>query len=181
MVCRIRGIGMTKLSSLHDGTIVPSRFNITCAYAWLRDQYGCMAKRLKMIVSGVWVLLLLPMLATVFEKWLEQNFFSEPDAAATTVFNNLVMLGQESWFHFALVFFTGIVIGFSLDWLAHRSDENKASELRHLGTNFRRLSDSIKTQTSARSEWPDNIRDLKPDIVSAFISAEKFGLWVPGE
>jgi hypothetical protein len=66
--------------------------------------------------------------------------------------------------------------------LARKSDENKASELRHLGSNFRRLSDSIKIQTTAvRSEWPDNIRDLKPDIVSAFISADKFGLWVPGE
>jgi hypothetical protein len=154
---------------------------ITCACAWLRDQYGCMAKRLKTIVSGVWVVLLLPLFATLFEKRLEQNFFSDPNAVATTVFNNLVILGQERWFHFALVFFTGIVIGVLLDWLTRRSDENKASELRRLGSNFRRLSDSIKTQTAVRSEWPDNIRDLRPDIVSAFISAEKFGLWVPGE
>ena len=140
-----------------------------------------MVKWLKAIVSGVWVVLLVPLLAAVFEKWLEQNFFSDPNAVATTVFNNLVVLGQERLFHFALVFVTGIVIGVSLDWLARKSDENKASELRNLGSNFRRLSDSIKIQTAARSEWPDNIRDLKPAIVSAFISAEKFGLWVPGE
>ena len=140
-----------------------------------------MAKWLKTIVFGVWVVLLLPLFATIFEKWLEQNFFSNPDAVATTVFDNLVVLSQERWFHFALVFFTGIVIGVSLDWLDRKSDENKASRLRHLGSNFRRLSDGIKTQTEVRSEWPNNIRDLKPDIVSAFISAEKFGLWVPGE
>ena len=138
-----------------------------------------MAKWLKTIVCGAWVVLLLPLLATIFEKWLEQNFFSDPNAVATTVFNNLVMLGQERWFHFALVFVTGIVIGVSLDWLARKSDENEASELRHLGSNFRRLSESIKIQTEARSEWPDNIRDLKPAIVSASISAENFGLWVP--
>ncbi len=140
-----------------------------------------MAKWLKTIVFGVWVVLLLPLLATIFEKWLEQNFFSDPNAVATAVFNNLVVLGQERWFHFALFFLTGIVIGVSLDWLARKSDENKASELRRLGSNFRHLSDSIKIQTAVRSEWPDNIRDLKPDIVSAFIFAEKFGLWVPGE
>ena len=80
-----------------------------------------------------------------------------------------------------MVFLTGIVIGISLDWLTRKSDENKAFKLRHLGSNFRRLSDSIKAQTEVRSEWPNNIRDLKPDIVSAFISAEKSGLWVPGE
>jgi hypothetical protein len=148
---------------------------------WLSDQYGCMAKKLKTIVCGAWVVLLLPLLATIFEKWLEQKFFSDPNAVATTVFNSIVVLGQQRWFHFALVFLTGIVIGVSLDWLTRKSDENKASKLRHLGSNFRRLSDSIKTQTEVRSEWPNNVRDLKPDIVSAFISAEKFGLWVPGE
>jgi len=140
-----------------------------------------MAKRLKTIVAGAWVVLLLPLFAAIFKKWLEKNLFSDPDGIATTVFNNLVVLGQERWFHFALVFFTGIVIGILLEWLARRSDKNKASELRRLGANFRRLSDSIKTQTAVGSEWPENIRDLKPDIVSAFISAEKFGLWVPGE
>jgi hypothetical protein len=140
-----------------------------------------MAKWFKSIVVGVWVVLLLPLLAIIFDKWLQQNFFSDPNAVATTVFNNLVVLGHERWFHFALVFFTGIVIGVSLDWFGRKSDENKASELRRLGANFRRLSDSIKIQTADRSEWPNNIRDLKPDIVSAFISAEKFGLWVPGE
>lgn len=52
-----------------------------------------MVKWLKAIVSGVWVVLLVPLLAAVFEKWLEQNFFSDPNAVATTVFNNLVVLG----------------------------------------------------------------------------------------
>ena len=31
------------------------------------------------------------------------------------------------------------------------------------------------------SGWPDNVRDLKPAILSALISANKFGLWVPNE
>ena len=143
---------------------------------WLSDQYGCMAKKLKTIVCGAWVVLLLPLLATIFEKWLEQKLFFDPNALATTVFNNIVVLSQQRWFHFALVFLTR-----NRNWCFIRladpqnSDENKASKLRHLGSNFRRLSDSIKTQTEVRSEWPNNIRDLKPDIVSAFISAEKFG------
>ena len=56
----------------------------------------------------------------------------------------------------------------------------KASELRSLGSKFRSLSDNIKART-ALSGWPDNVRDLKPAILSALISANKFGLWVPNE
>jgi hypothetical protein len=120
---------------------------------------------------------------------LEENVFSDPDgvatgvfpnAVATTVFNNLLALGQQRRFKFALVFLTGIVIGVSLEWLNRKSDEKKASELRSLGSKFRSLSDSIKIRT-ASSGWPDNASDLKPAILSAFISAKKFDLWVPNE
>jgi len=41
------------------------------------------------------------------------------------------------------------------------------------------LADNIKARTE--SGWPDNVRDLNPAILSALISARKFGLWVPNE
>jgi hypothetical protein len=127
-------------------------------------------------------LLLIPLIATILEKWLKETFFSDPNAVTTTVFINLVALSPQRWFQFALVFLTGIVVGISLDWLARKSDENKVSELRRLGSKLRSLSDIIKSRTAeVHSEWPDHVRDLKPDIVSAFISAKKIGLWVPGE
>ena len=97
---------------------------------------------------------------------------------ATTVFNNLLVLGQQRWFKFALVFLTGIVIGVSLEWLNRNSDEKKAFELRSLGSKFRSLSVNIQAPLSG---WPNNVRDLKPAILSALISASKFGLWVPNE
>jgi hypothetical protein len=137
-----------------------------------------MSKWFKSLLFGIWGLLLIPLIATTLEKWLEENFFSDPNAVATTVFNNLLALGQLRWFKFALVFLTGIVIGVSLEWLARKSDEKKASELRSLGSKFRSLSDSIKTRT-ASSGWPNS--DLRPTIMSAFISAKKFDLWVPSE
>src|SRR5260370_22351460 len=92
------------------------------------------------------------------------------NAMATTVFNNLLALGQQRWFKFALVLLTGIVIGVSLEWLNRKTDQKKASELRSLGPQFRSLSDSIQLRT-ASSAWPDCVRDLKPAIPSAFISA----------
>ena len=148
-----------------------------------------MSKWLKQFLFGIWGLLLILMITPILEKWLEENVFSDPsgmatpvfpNAMATTFFNNLLALGQQRWFKFALVFLTGIVIGVSVEWLNRKSDEKKASELRSLGSKFRSLSDSIKIRT-ASSGWPDNVRDLKPAILSAFISAKKFDLWVPNE
>jgi hypothetical protein len=148
-----------------------------------------MSKWLKQFLFGIWGLLLIPLITPGLEKWLEENVFSDPhgmattvfrSAMATTVFDNLLALGQQGWYKFALVLWTGIVIGVSLEWLSRKSDERRASELRSLGIKFRSLSDIIKMRTES-SGWPDNVRDLKPAILSAFISARKFDLWVPNE
>ena len=148
-----------------------------------------MSKWLKQFLFGIWGLLLIPLIMPILEKWLEENVFSDPNEMATTVFRNavatpvfenLLALGQQRWFKFALVFLTGIVIGVSLEWLSRKSDEKKASELRSLGAKFRSLSDSLKNR-AAPSGWPDNVGDLKPAIMSAFGSARKFHLWVPDE
>jgi len=148
-----------------------------------------MSKWLKQFLFGIWGLLLILMITPILEKWLEENVFSDPsgmatpvfpNAMATTVFNNLLALGQQRWFKFALVFLTGIVIGVSVESLNRKSDEKNAFELRSLGTKFRSLSDNIKIRTVS-SGWPDNVRDLKPAILSVFISAKKFDLWAPNE
>ena len=147
-----------------------------------------MSKWLKPFLFGIWGLLLIPLITPILEKWLEENVFSDPggmatavfrNAAATTVLDNLRALGQQRWFKFALVFWTGIVLGASLEWLNRKSDEKKASELRSLGSKFRSLSDSLKNRTA--SGWPDNADDLKPAITSALGSARKFHLWTPDE
>ena len=148
-----------------------------------------MSKWLKQFLFGIWGLLLIPLITPIFEKWLEENVFSDPSGMATTafrnavatpVFENLLALGQQRWFKFVLVFWTGIVLGVSLEWWNRKSDEKKASELRSLGAKFRSLSDSLKIRTPS-SGWPDNAGDLKPAITSAFNSARKFHLWVPDE
>ena len=148
-----------------------------------------MSKWLKQLLFGIWGLLLIPLITPILKKWLEENVFSDPNEMATTVFRNavatpvfenLLALGQQRWFKFALIFLTGIVIGVSLEWLSRKSDEKKASELRSLGAKFRSLSDSLKNRT-ASSGWPDNVSDLKPAIMSAFGSARKLHLWVPDE
>ena len=148
-----------------------------------------MSKWVKQFLFGIWGLLLIPLITPTLEKWLEENVFPDPDgtattvfpnAMATTVFNDLLALGQQRWFKFAFFFLTGIVVGVSLEWLSRKSDERKAFELRSLGIKFRGLSESIKVRT-ASSGWPDDVRDLKPAILSVFSSAKKFDLWAPNE
>jgi len=147
-----------------------------------------MSKWLKQVLFGVWGLLLIPLIVPILKKWLEENVFSDSsgmattifrNAAATTAFDNLLALGQQRWFKFALIFLTGVVVGVSLEWLDRKSDEKRAFELRSLGAKFRSLSDSLKIRTA--SGWPDNVSDLKPAILSALNSARKFHLWVPDE
>ena len=96
-----------------------------------------MSKWLKQILFGVWGLLLIPLIVPILKKWLEENVFSDSNdaattvfrnAVATTVFDNILALGQQRWFKFALVFLTGVVLGVSLEWLNRKSDEKKASE-----------------------------------------------------
>ena len=139
-----------------------------------------MSKWLKSLLFGIWGLLLIPPIGTTLEKWLGENVFSEPNRIATTISDNLAAASQLRWFRFALVFVTGLVIGVSLESLNRKSGERKAFEVRSLGYKFRSLSDSIKTRIES-SGWPDSVRDLRPAIMSAFISAQKFDLWVPSE
>ena len=75
-----------------------------------------MSKWLKQFLFGIWGLLLIPLIMPILEKWLEENVFSDPNGMATTVFRNAVTttvfdnlraLGQQRWFNFALVFWSG--------------------------------------------------------------------------
>src|SRR5258705_3835103 len=102
-----------------------------------------MSKGLKQLLFGIWGLLLIPLIAPILEKWLEENVFSDSSGITTTafsntmaaaVFSNLLALGQQRWFKFAIVFLTGIIIGVSLEWLSRKSDAKKAFELRSLGS-----------------------------------------------
>ena len=100
-----------------------------------------MSKSLKRIALGVWILLLVAVIVDFVNRWLGENYFSDPNIII--VFNLAASIVQQRWFQFGLVFLTGIVVGISLDWFDRKSRENKASELRTLGSKFRILSDAI--------------------------------------
>ena len=125
---------------------------------------------------------MIPIIGTAMEAWVVENVFagSTPIALATTVSDQLTEVSEAPWFKFALVYMTGIVVGVAMEAAARRSGERKAFELRSLGYKFRSLADNIKTRAAA-PEWPENVRDLRPAIVSVLVAAGKFKLWAPNE
>ena len=148
-----------------------------------------MSRLLRSLLVGIWGLLLIPLIAPVLKKWLEENIFADPTSAATTAFRDatatpaftgLLALGQQPWFRFALAFLTGVVVGVSLEWLSRKANERKAASLRSLGWKFRSLSDSIRIRTASPG-WPDNVRDLKPAMLSLFLAGRRSDIWAPNE
>jgi hypothetical protein len=148
-----------------------------------------MSRLLKSVLFGIWGLLLIPLIAPALKKWLEENVFADQggtattafrDATATPAFTGLLAVGQQPWFRFALAFLTGVVVGVSLEWLSSKSVEKKAAALRSLGWKFRSLSGSIRMRTASPG-WPDNVRDLKPAMLSLFVAARRFDLWAPND
>jgi hypothetical protein len=148
-----------------------------------------MSRLLRSLLFGIWGLLLVPLLAPVLKKWIEENVLADPASAATTAFRDatatpaftgLLALGQQPWFRFALAFMTGVVVGVSLEWLSRKSGEKRAASLRSLGWKFRSLSDSIRIRTASPGS-PESVSDLKPAMLSLFVAARRFDLWAPNE
>lgn len=77
---------------------------------------------------------------------------------------------------------TGLVVGVSADWLLRKFDGSRALRRRALGVRFCSLAGRVEERFNGYyGEWPNNIHDLKPAVMSAFIEVETFGLWAPVE
>jgi hypothetical protein len=139
-----------------------------------------MSKWLKIVAFVIWGLLLIPVVGTAAEAWVADNIFGGSNAFATAMSDQLVAVSEAPWFKFALVYMTGIVVGVSLEGSVKRAGERRAFEVRSLGYKFGSLADALKTRAAAPG-WPENVRDLKPAIMSLLTAARKYKLWAPTE
>lgn len=138
-----------------------------------------MSKWLKAVIFGIWGGLMIPPVASILEKWLQDSALVYRSPLARAVFSDVIAIGRLSWLYFALTLMSGVVIGMLLESLARRSGDRRASAARRLGHRFGSLSDSIKSRTP--SQWPASALDLRPAIRSALLSARQFDVWVPSE
>jgi hypothetical protein len=74
---------------------------------------------------------------------------------------------------------TGVVVGAWIDWLLRKFDGSRSADRKNLGSRFCNLAHNIENRFQYQGEWPSNIHDLVPNLMSAFIEAEWFGLWTP--
>ena len=137
---------------------------------------------LKQFLFGIWGLLLIPLIMPAFKIWLDENVFSDPGAMATTAFrhrwsrtafDNLVALGRQLWFKFALVFLTGIVLASHWNGVSHNSKKGELPSFEVSATSSAVFRTASEFELH-RPDGLDNARYSQPAILSALISARKF-------
>src|SRR6266480_1680667 len=111
-----------------------------------------MSKWLKPFLFGIWGLLLIPLITPILKKWLEENVFADPNGVATavfrnamasTVFDNLLALGQQRWFKFALA------LNFAVSQITSKSGPRRQDG--------RRMSVILNLQSCLHSSPPGNL------------------------
>jgi hypothetical protein len=130
------------------------------------------------VISVVWAVLLVPFLLHAWNGVLDRE-----DVSKHPVDWLMSVIGSVAQFPGVLpgvLITTGVVVGAWIDWLLRKVDGSRAQGRIVLGRQFVSLAGMVShRQEGFHSEWPGNMHDLQPTLMSAFIKAEAFGLWAP--
>jgi hypothetical protein len=137
-----------------------------------------MASVFRWVVSTIWTILIVPVLVLVWRGVLDRgDVASHP---ADWLMSWLASVAQIPGIYSAALITTGILVGVWIDWFLKKVDGSQASRRETLGVRYCNLSSDVsERQNGYYGEWSTNIHNLKPALVSAFIAAKGFGLWVP--
>ena len=141
-----------------------------------------MSKLLRRVVLFIWAVFLLPIIGQFPVIWLESmGVYKSPDAFFG-VMNLVATLGQNYWVQMIALGLGTLTLGAWLDWIARKFDDDESQELRGLGWEFQLLANQAsRAQNNFPSQWPQNVHSLQANLLSTFLSAQNFGLWVPGQ
>ena len=131
------------------------------------------------LVIPVWGLVLIPVLVDFLKKWLERNGAYEH--SGEWIVDAIVGVARLPGFWPALFVLSGLLVGVWFDALLRRFDGNRNTKLVNLGNDLCRLGGHIRQRQNAfRNSWPDNVDDLKPELLSCHLRLTKAGIWSPG-
>jgi hypothetical protein len=136
-----------------------------------------MASVFRWIISTVWTILIVPVLALVWHGVLDRG-----DVATHPVdwlMGWLASFAQIPGMYASALIATGVLIGVWGDWLLRKFDGSRSADREALGIRFCNLAHTIENRFQYDDVWSANIHDLKPNLMSAFIEAEGFGIWTP--
>jgi hypothetical protein len=90
---------------------------------------------------------------------------------------HIVTFANLPWVLPAATFIGGISLGMGIDWVVRRFDGTRESVRQTIGQNFLDVAYRIRNrQNGFRSEWPENIGDMLPEIGSTLLTAQRQGI-----
>jgi hypothetical protein len=132
----------------------------------------------RVVLSTVWTIFVAPFLLLVWRGVLDRGDVA--NHPGDWLMGWLDTVAKIPGVYPAALIATGILVGLWIDWLLRKIDGSRAARRKTLGTTYCSLSSNIEGRFGGYyGEWSENIHDLKPALMSAFIEAEGFGLWAP--
>jgi hypothetical protein len=137
-----------------------------------------MASILRWVIGAIWTILIVPVLALAWRGVLDRGDVA--NHPVDWLMGWLASVGQAPGVYASALITTGLLVGVWLDWLFRKVDGSRARSRETLGLRYCNLSHDVERQLDDfHGEWPMNVHNLKPTLMSAFIEAEGFGLWAP--
>jgi hypothetical protein len=131
------------------------------------------------MVVSVWGLFLIPVLVDFLKKWLERNGAYEH--AGEWTIDAVAGVARLPGVYPALFVLSGLVVGVWFDAVLRRFDGSRNAKLVKLGFDLRNLGGRVRDrQNGFHSSWPNNIDELKPELLSCHLRLTKVGIWSPG-
>jgi hypothetical protein len=131
----------------------------------------------KWFALAVWTILIVPFLSRAWTGVLDRGDVANHPMDWTMGW--LASLTQIPGVTASALIATGVLIGAWIDWLLRKFDGSRSTGRKVLGSRFCTLAHNLENRFQYGGEWPANIHDMQPNLMSAFIEAEGFGLWAP--
>jgi hypothetical protein len=128
--------------------------------------------------SAIWTIFIAPFLVLVWRGVLDRGDVA--NHPKDWLMGWLDWIVQIPGFYPSALIATGVLVGIWIDWFLKRFDGSRTSRRQALGSRYCNLSRSVQDRfNDYHGDWPNNIHDIKPNLMSAFIEAEGIGLWAP--
>jgi hypothetical protein len=109
-------------------------------------------------------------LIPIFTAVAARSIWEQPGETANVVLKFLLDLAEQTWFRLTALSLGCFVAGLWVDWVLRRLDGSRAKERQALGVEMRILAYDLPRL---------GLHQLRPQIMSCLITANKLGIWVP--
>jgi hypothetical protein len=137
-----------------------------------------MASFFRWLALAIWTILVAPFLLRAWTGVLDRaDVANHP---VDWLMGWLASFAQVPGVSIGALIATGVVVGAWIDWFLRKFDGSRISKRKTLGIKFCDIAHDIADrQNGFHGDWPENSHDIVPRLMSAFVEANGFGVWVP--